>query len=286
LQRPAGRDAPQRRRCLAHDVVDGIGGMSDFRPPSISRRFVPVWRRHFLVWRKLAIPSILGNLADPMIYMLGLGYGIGTLMPEVAGVPYITFLAAGAACFSTMNSATFETLYSAFSRMQVQRTWDAILNAPVALDDVMLAELAWAASKSCLSGTAILAVVWLLGLAPLSLLALWALPLIFLVGLTFSAMGLVMTALAPSYDFFMYYFTLLVTPMTLLSGVFFPVEQLPGVFQTVSALLPLSHAVGLVRPLLLGHLPADIGLHIAVLAGYAIAAFWLALGLARRRLLR
>lgn len=260
--------------------------MNDFRRPSLSLRFVPVWRRNFLVWRKLAIPSILGNLADPMIYMLGLGYGLGTLMPSIGGVSYISFLAAGAACFSTMNSATFETLYSAFSRMQVQRTWEAILNAPVALDDLLLAELVWAASKACLSGTAILAVVWLLGLAPFSLQALAILPLVFLIGLAFSALGLVMTALAPGFDFFMYYFTLCITPMTLLSGVFFPVEQLPPAFQALAAVLPLAHAVQLVRPLLLGAVPADAALHLAVLAGYAVAGFWLALGLARRRLLR
>ena len=259
--------------------------MNHFRPPSLSLRFIPVWRRNFLVWRKLAIPSILGNLADPMVYMLGLGYGIGTLLPEVGGVPYIAFLAAGAVCFSTMNSATFETLYSAFSRMQVQRTWEAILNAPVSLDDLVLGELMWAASKACLSGVAILAVAAALGLVH-SPLALWTLPLIFLAGLAFAALGLVMTALAPSFDFFMYYFTLFVTPMTLLSGVFFPVEQLPAAFQALSSLLPLSHAVKLTRPLFFGEVPAQAWLHVAVLAAYAFTAFWLALGLARRRLLK
>ncbi|MBV6476233.1 MAG: ABC transporter permease [Rhodocyclaceae bacterium] len=259
--------------------------MNHFRPPSLSLRFIPVWRRNFLVWRKLAIPSLLGNLADPMIYMLGLGYGLGSLLPDVGGVSYIAFLAAGAVCFSTMNAATFEALYSAFSRMQVQKTWDAILNAPVALDDLVLAELVWAASKATLSGAAILAVVAALGLVA-SPLALWALPVIFLAGLAFAALGLIMTALAPSYDFFMYYFTLAVTPMTLISGVFFPVGQLPAAFQAISAALPLSHAVQLARPLFLGEVPAQALLHVAVLAAYAVAAFWLALGLARRRLLK
>lgn len=259
--------------------------MNHFRPPSLSLRFIPVWRRNFLVWRKLAIPSLLGNLADPMIYMLGLGYGLGSLLPDVGGVSYIAFLAAGAVCFSTMNAATFEALYSAFSRMQVQKTWEAILNAPVALDDLVLAELVWAASKASLSGAAILAVVAALGLVS-SPLALWALPVVFLAGLAFAALGLIVTALAPSYDFFMYYFTLIVTPMTLISGVFFPVEQLPAAFQALSSLLPLSHAVKLARPLLLGEAPPAAALHIAVLAGYAVTAFWLALGLARRRLLK
>src|SRR5512134_475283 len=113
--------------------------------PRVSPRLVPVWRRNFLVWRKLAVPSMLGNLADPLIYMLGLGYGLGALLPEVSGTRYISFLAAGTICFSTMNAASFEALYSAFSRMHVQKTWEAVLNAPMALDDVVLGELIWAA---------------------------------------------------------------------------------------------------------------------------------------------
>jgi lipooligosaccharide transport system permease protein len=252
--------------------------------PRLSLRFYPVWRRNLLVWRKLAAPSMLGNLADPMIYMLGLGYGLGRLLPEIDGMPYITFLAAGTVCFSTMNSATFETLYSAFSRMHVQRTWDAILNAPLALDDVVAAELVWAASKSMLSGLAIMIVVWALGLSasPLSVLALLVVPLI---GLTFGALGLAITAVSPSYDFFMYYFTLVITPMAMLSGVFFPLEQLPAGFQVAGWCLPLSHAVALVRPLLLGNVPTGIALHVAVLAVYAVIGFYAALVLFRRRLL-
>ncbi|MDO9598551.1 MAG: ABC transporter permease [Azoarcus sp.] len=256
-----------------------------WRPPVLSRRFVPVWQRNFLVWRKLALPSVLGNLADPVIYLFGLGFGIGMLVPEVGGVPYISFLAAGMVCYSTMNSATFEVLYSSFSRMHVQRTWDAILNAPVSLDDVVFAELVWAASKALLSGAAILLVVSLFGLVD-TRYVLWLLPLIFLVGLSFAALGLIMTALAPSYDFFMYYFTLFVTPMMLVSGVFFPVDQLPAALRTATSLLPLSHAIELARPLLLGRLPEAVGLHLAVLAGYGVVAFWVALALTRKRLLK
>lgn len=253
--------------------------------PVISLRFVPVWQRNFLVWRKLAIPSLLGNLADPMIYMLGLGYGLGSMLPNVGGVSYIAFLAAGTVCFSTMNSASFETMYSGFSRMHVQRTWDAILNAPVTLDDVVLAELVWAGSKSFLSGVAILLVVWALGLTH-SWLALSVVPLVFVIGLAFGALGLIMTTLAPSYDFFMYYFTLFVTPAALISGVFFPMERVPAELQTVAHILPLSHAVALVRPLLLGEFPSEIGGHLCVLLLYAVAGFYVALVLARRRLLK
>ncbi len=259
--------------------------MRHFNLPRLSLRFVPVWRRNFLVWRKLAVPSMLGNLADPMLYMLALGYGLGSLLPDVGGVPYITFLAAGTVCYSTMNSASFEALYSGFSRMHVQKTWDAILNTPLTLDDVLLGELIWAASKALLSGVAILAIIWLLGLHASFWMTLWILPVAMLIGLCFAGLGLIMTAISPSYDFFLYYFTLAITPMVLLCGVFFPVAQLPVWLQQVAAVLPLTHAVDLVRPILLGQVPTQVWLHLLVLAAYGSVGFWVALGLTRKRLL-
>jgi lipooligosaccharide transport system permease protein len=253
--------------------------------PAFSLRHLHVWRRNSLVWRKLAIPSMLGNLADPLIYMLGLGYGLGAMLSEVGGMSYIAFLATGIVCSSTMMSASFEAMYSGFSRMHVQKTWDAIMNAPVTLDDVVLGEAVWAASKSFLSGMAVLLVAWALGLVH-SALALWVIPIVFLTGLAFASLGLIMTALSPSYDFFMYYFTLVITPMMLVCGVFFPVSQLPGPLQAATQVLPLTHAVELVRPLMSGAVPPDIALHVTVLAAYAVAGFYIALVLTRRRLLK
>jgi len=255
------------------------------RPPELSLRFVPVWRRNLLVWRKLAIASVLGNIADPLLYMLALGYGIGAFVPEVGGMKYIAFIGTGMVCQSAMFTSSFEAMYSAFSRMHVQRTWDAITNAPISLDDVVFAEWMWAASKSVMSTTAILAVIMALGFGH-SWYALWVVPLGFLVGLAFGAFGLVMTSLAPSYDFFTYFFTLVLTPMLLLSGVFFPVDQMPAALQGVANLLPLKHAIDLSRPLLTGNVPDAIVLHVAVLLAYAGTAYFVALVLTRRRLLR
>jgi lipooligosaccharide transport system permease protein len=169
--------------------------------------------------------------------------------------------------------------------MFVQRTWDAIINAPLSLDDVLLAEWIWAASKSVVSTTAILLVLMALGYGH-SWHVIWIIPLGFMVGLTFAGFGLVMNALAPSYDFFTYFFTLVLTPGLLLSGVFFPVDQMPAPLQAVAAVLPLKHAIDLARPLLLGEWPTSIALHIAVLLAYAVGAFYVALVLTRRRLLK
>jgi len=251
--------------------------------PQFSLRFVPIWQRHFLVWKKMAATSILGHLADPLIYMLGLGLGLGSLLPEMGGTSYLVFLSAGTVCYSTMNSATFEALYSCFARMHEQRTWDAIMNTPVTLDDIVLSEILWAASKSLLSGLAVLAVIWAMGLSH-SLLSIWLIPLSLLIGLCFASLGLIMTALAPGYSFFMYYFTLVITPTMFLSGVFFPVERLPMWLQAVSAVLPLSHAVDIARPLMNGILPPDLLLDLLVLLGYTVFGYYLSLVLFRKRL--
>jgi len=168
--------------------------------------------------------------------------------------------------------------------MHVQRTWESIVNGPLSLDDVLLGELLWSTAKASLSGIAILAVMWLLGLGG-SLLWPLVLPCIVLTALCFTALGLIVTARAPSYDFFMYYFTLIITPMTLLSGVFFPLDALPAAVQSLAWALPLTHAVALTRPLVFGELPADALLHIAVLTGLTLASYWLAVILTRRRLL-
>ncbi len=249
-------------------------------------RWIAVWQRNFQVWKKLAGPSILGNLADPLLYMLGLGYGLGRFLGEVQGVPYLTFLAAGTLAYSVMNSATFEALYSAFSRMHVQKTWDAILNTPLTLSDVLLGEWAWATSKSLLSGLAILLVIWALGLNADFAMTLWLLPVIVLTGLTFAGLGLMLNALAPNYDFFLYYLTLFITPMVLLSGVFYPTDALPAWLATIAQGLPLTHAIALARPLVLGHWPEAPVLNVVVLLAFAVAGFLIGLRLTRRRLLR
>ena len=262
-----------------------------WRAPQLSSRFWPVFLRNLLVWRKLAVPSLVGNIAEPLIWLVAFGYGMGALVGEVSltgpdglalVVPYILFLASGSICMSAMNAATFEALYSSFSRMHVQKTWDGIMNAPVTLDDVLLAEMLWAAFKALFTATAILGVMLALGISHSpKLLVAW--PVLLLTGITFSCIALIFNALAKGYDFFTYYFTLFLTPMMFLSGVFFPREQLPEVVLWLSNLLPLTHAVELVRPLFMDQWPSQAALHLGVLVGYAAVAFWIALALTRRR---
>ncbi len=272
-------------------LADVPASPSVWRAPHLSPRWWPVFMRNLLVWRKLAIPSLVGNIAEPLMWLVAFGYGMGALVGQlnVAGaggtttqVPYILFLASGSICMSAMNAASFEALYSAFSRMHVQKTWDGIMNAPVSLDDVVLAEMLWAAFKAVFTVTAILCVMLALGISHSpKLLVAW--PVLLFVGVMFSSIALIFNALAKGYDFFTYYFTLVLTPMMFLSGVFFPREQLPPVVRAISDWLPLTNAVELVRPLFMDQWPAHPLRHGLVLIVTTVVAFWVALALTRKR---
>ena len=259
---------------------------SVWRPPTLSGRFWPVFLRNLLVWRKLAIPSLVGNIAEPLMWLVAFGYGMGALVGQMQvngqAVPYILFLASGSICMSAMNAASFEALYSAFSRMHVQKTWEGIMNTPVGLDDVVLAEMLWAAFKALFTVTAILLVMLALGISHSpKLLVAW--PVLLCVGIMFSSIALIFNALAKGYDFFTYYFTLVLTPMMFLSGVFFPREQLPTVVRHISDWLPLTNAVELVRPLFMDQWPAHPLRHGLVMVLTTVAAYWVALALTRKR---
>lgn len=246
----------------------------------------PVFLRNLLVWRKLLIPSLIANIAEPLMWLLAFGYGMGALVGEVIyngqTVRYLVFLASGSICMSAMNAASFEALYSVFSRMHVQKTWDGILNTPLRIGDVLLGEMLWAAFKSFFAVTAILLVMLALGVSHSYKLIL-VLPILLLVGVMFSCIGLIFTALAKGYDFFSYYFTLFLTPMMFLSGVFFPRDQLPDWLRASSEWLPLTQAINLVRPLFLDQWPTEVLIPLLVIGSYSLGAWLIALKLIRRR---
>lgn len=243
-----------------------------------------VWRRNTLVWRKLMLPSILINFGEPFLYLLGLGYGLGMFIGEMMHMPYLTFLASGILASSSMNTASFEAMFSVYTRMIPQKTYEAILATPLEVQDILAGEMLWCATKCVISGTAILVVAAVLG-GVHTWHALWVPPVLFLIGLCFSSMGLIMSALARGYDFFNYYVTLVLTPMFILSGVFYPVTSLPAALQSIVQLLPLAHAVDLIRPLVAGLPLSNVPLHLAVLAGYGVAGYLIAVRLTRKRLL-
>jgi lipooligosaccharide transport system permease protein len=257
--------------------------MKLWKLPAIRRRALAVWWRNVLVWRKLIGPAIVMNFGEPALYLLGLGYGLGHFVGEMGGMPYLTFLASGIVASSAMTTASFEGMYSVYTRMVPQRTYEAILATPLEVDDILAGEMLWCATKSVFSGAAILAVAAAIGVVQ-SWQALWTVPVIFLTGLCFAGPAMMMSAVSSGYDFFNYYFVLIITPMFIVSGVFYPIDTLPAIMQNVVQVLPLTHAVELTRPLMVGTGVHSAFAHIAVLIFYALLSYYIAVVLVRKRL--
>lgn len=258
--------------------------MNYWQPPRIRKNALAIWHRNVLVWKRLLGPAIVLNFGEPTLYLLGLGYGLGFFIGEMGDMPYIAFLASGIVASSAMTTASFEGMYSVFTRMVPQRTYEAIMATPTDIDDILAGEMLWCATKAVISATAILIVALFLGVVH-GWQAILVIPVVFLIGLCFAGPAIVMSALASNYDFFNYYFVLIITPMFIVSGVFYPIDTLPELMQSLVQLLPLPHAVALARPLVTGQALTQALLHIAVLSLYALVSYYLAVVMVRKKLL-
>ncbi|MEK6985073.1 MAG: ABC transporter permease [Candidatus Thermoplasmatota archaeon] len=237
------------------------------------------------VYRKTWKTNFLPPLLEPFLYLLSVGYGVGALVGTLGGVPYAAFVAPGILAITVMQSAFFETTYGSFVRLVFQRTWDAVTATPVSLDDVLVGEMVWAATKSALN-TGLMAVV----IAGFGLLPWFAIPIVvvvgFLGGLIFAGLGLLCSSRVKSIDGFSFAMYLFITPMMLFAGTFFPLAQLPAGAQAVAQALPLTHVVAVLRPLALGDWAAIPALSAAYVAAASFAAPALALWLMKRKLQR
>ncbi|MDO8462075.1 MAG: ABC transporter permease [Deltaproteobacteria bacterium] len=223
----------------------------------LGRRVFKVWLRDLIVWSKYWHGSLVGSLGEPVLYFLGIGYGLGSFIPAIEGIPYIQYLAPALIASSVMNSASFETTFSSFTRMEIQKTYQSIAATPVSMEEVIAGEILWAATKACLTGTVMFIAVAFLGFIH-SPWAFAAIPVVMMTALLFASIGMTVTSYAPDYDFFTYYFTLFLEPMFLFSGTFFPLSSMPPLLQTFAWFLPLTPSVYVVRSLFQGH----VGFHL------------------------
>jgi lipooligosaccharide transport system permease protein len=253
------------------------------RPGGFATGAWAVTRRNLSVWRRYAGASAIGNFGEPLLYLVALGYGLGRVVPELAGMTYAEFIAPGLVVSTVMYTATFEGTFGAYTRLSTQRTFDAILASPITPHELVAGEVLWGGLKGAFGATAVLVVIALFGLVP-SWLAIATLPVGFVAGLMFMAMALVVTGLSRSYEFFNYYFTLLVAPMFLFSGVFFPLEEMPAFVQWGALALPLTHVVEVSRALVRGTVTAHHAGHLLAIGGFLLLAYWGCVRLLRRRL--
>lgn len=215
-----------------------------------------VLQRHWTVYTKLYKSSFALNFIEPILYLVAMGMGLGVFVSDINGQPYIKFIAPGIIASSSMFAAVYECTYGTYIRMSFQKTFDAILATPVNIDDLVAAELGWAAVKSVMYGITIMIVIALFGQVDSPLLLL-SIPVIFLCGLIFAEVSMITTALVPGIDSFSYFYTLFMTPLFLFSGIFFPVETLPRAVAGIAWFTPLYHLVNVCRSFAAGH-PAPV----------------------------
>jgi len=254
--------------------------------PRLTRRVWKVWQRNFDVFLKTIASNFLPSLLEPILYLVALGLGLGVFIQSIEGVPYVNFIAPALVAISVMNGSFFECTFGSFVRMYFQKTFDAIIATPVSVEEVIAGELVWGATRATINSTTVLAVIAAFGLisSPLFLLV----PLLtFLGGLMFASIAMCFTAIAPNIDFFNYPSFLLVTPMFLLSGTFFPLSQLPLPVQTAAQIfLPLTHVVNIIRGLVLGRTEIFLLLSLVWIAAVTIFFFVLSINLMKKRLIK
>ncbi|WP_027365264.1 ABC transporter permease [Desulfotruncus alcoholivorax] len=253
--------------------------------PDVSELVCQVFKRNFTVFRRTWMVSMSFNFVEPLLYLAAMGVGLGSYVRPMEGLPYLNFIAPGLTVTSAMFAAAYECTYGSFIRMEFQKIYNAIIATPASADDVVLGDMLWGGFKSLLYGTVILLVILALGLVRSP----WALltpPVFLLAGITFAAMSMVWVGLVPSIDSFNYFFSLVVTPLFLLSGVFFPVDDLAPAMRAAAWLSPLYHSVRVARGMINGSVGTYILADILWLAVLALLLVPLALYLMRRLLIK
>jgi lipooligosaccharide transport system permease protein len=255
---PARTDAPRR-----------VGRLEPAALAGVMSRDVAIFGRY---WKATTFSSIV----QPTIYLLAFGLGFGSLLPHVAGVKYVQYVATGVVATAVLFSSAFPGMFNTFIRWQFQRTYDAVLAAPVDVEELITAEVLWISVRAGVYGVAPLLVGIAFGLEPE--LGMLLVPFIgFLTGFGFAAFGVTVAAVAKTIDNFNYITSAVLTPLFLVAGTFFPISNLPPGWQLAAKFNPLYHCVQLVRDASLGALqPADL-FHAGVLLAFALLMWRLAI---------
>ncbi len=242
------------------------------QPQPSWRRVLAVWRRHQRVYFKFLWANAMPPLLEPVMFLLALGVGMAAYVGRVDGLSYAAFLAPGMIGVTAMWSASFETTYGTFFRMDYGKIYDGILGSPVSFNEMMIGELLWVASKCSFFSLCVLAVVSAAGLAH-SWWALLSVPLGFIGGMLFALMGFLVTSRVREVNNFNFYLTGVIGPMFYFSGAVFPLDQLSGWMKALCLALPFTHMVALLQAALRGDFSGPLLWHLAALAGL-IAALW------------
>ena len=231
-------------------------------------------------WRSTTFSSTL----EPTIYLLAFGFGFGSLVSRVDGLDYVEFVGTGIVATAVLFSSVFPAMFGTFVKHKFQRTYDAILAAPVDTEELVTAEALWIAMRAGTFGCVPLLVAIAFGLDPATGMLL--VPCIaFIAGFGWACFGIMVSGLLKSIDNFNYVTSTVITPTFLVAGTFFPLSGLPEWAQIAGNLNPLHHCVELVRHAAFGWDPAADLAHLAALVVFGLVAWRLAIWAMTRKLI-
>ena len=254
---------------------------------NLSYRGKHVFRRNLVSYKRFVLPTLVVSLVEPLFYLVTFGIGMGAYMGYLGGKPYLEFLVPGVLLSGVMMTSSFECLYDTFLKIVHQKLYDSLIATPISAEDAIAGEIAWGAFRGLVNGVLVLVMAAVMGVRPPSAAGgAFLLLLMALSGVLFGSLAIIVTSFAPTFDFFNYYTELVITPMLFFSGVFFPLDSFPGWMKAFSRLLPLTHAVELSRAVFTGERPPGIAGNLLYLVGLAAVAFFVALRMMKRRLIK
>ncbi len=259
--------------------------MGRFAAAGITCSVWRVWRRNWDAFVKTYQVNFIPPFVEPFLYLLALGFGLGTYIETIDGVSYPRFIAPALISVSVMYSAFFECTYSSFVRMYYRKTFDAIIATPIGIEEVIAGEILWGATRALIYAALMLPVLVAFGVVDLPVSVL-VVPFAFLAGLLFASIGMCFTAITPSIDALNYPSFLFITPMFLFSGTFFPLSLLPPIVQYIAlAVLPLTHVVSVNRAITLTAFSPILYFDLIWIGAVTLVLFLLSIRLMRRRLI-
>jgi lipooligosaccharide transport system permease protein len=256
---------------------------------NISVRFIRIWQRNLTVYRENWKINFLPPLLEPLFYLVAFGIGFSGLIGNInyasGETSYVRFIAPALVAINIMNSSFFENTFSSFVRMYYQKTFDAMMATPLNAEEIITGEIVWGATKAAIGTAIMLTVISFFGLIsyPSGILIIFV---AFLGGIAFGSVGMLFTSVVKTIELFNLPIFLLVTPMFLFSGTFFPLTKLPLWAQYFALTLPLTHLVNLVRALSFGLFNLESLISFCYLMIFCLIMFPLALFKMRRRLIK
>jgi len=223
-----------------------------------------VWQRNATLYARTWKSNLLPNFFEPVFYLLGIGFGLGTLVGDVGDIPYAAYVAPGLMATTAMNGALMESTFNLFFKLKYAKTFDAILATPLGPSDVAVGEVSWSLTRGLIYAIGFLFVMLLLGLV-LSPSGILAIPGALLIGLAAASVGMAATTWMRKWqDFDMV--AVLTTPMFLFSGTFFPISVYPDWLRIIVELTPLYRGVHMLRSFTTGVIEPAVVFDIAYLS--------------------